>query len=77
MTINKERIQNLEESVGGLQGHISRMELGVSDKLYQLEVAINKISKVLLVKPNLAPTHARERSEQSTNWQAREHSDGG
>ena len=49
----------------------------MSDKLHQLEPAINKISEVLLAKPGSIPTHARERSEQSANWQAREHSNGG
>ena len=33
----------------------------MSDKLHQLEAAINKISKVSLAKPDSAPTHARER----------------
>ena len=47
MTTKKERIENLEESVGGLQDHISWMELGVNDKLHQQKATIDKISEVL------------------------------
>ena len=55
MTTNIELIENLEESVGGLQDHISRLELGVSDKLHQLEATINKIFEVLLAKHDQLP----------------------
>ena len=44
MATNKEKIELLEVSVGGLQDNMSRMELGINNKLHQLEVAINRIS---------------------------------
>ena len=47
MATNKERIENLEVGLGGLQANLSRMVLGVNDKLHQLENAISKISEVL------------------------------
>ncbi|KAK0605942.1 hypothetical protein LWI29_032451 [Acer saccharum] len=48
MATHKERIENLEAGLGGLQTNLSRLETGVSDKLHQLEDAISKISDVLL-----------------------------
>ena len=47
MATNKERIENLAVGLGGLQANLSRMVLGVNDKLHQLENAISKISEVL------------------------------
>lgn len=37
MTTNKERIENLEASVGGMQDQFSRMEVGLVDRMLQLE----------------------------------------
>ena len=48
MATNKERIELLEVSVGGLHDNMIRMELGVNDKLHQLEVAINRILEAIL-----------------------------
>ena len=45
MTTNKERIENLEAALGGLQANFSRIELGVTDKLQQLEIAITRYPK--------------------------------
>jgi hypothetical protein len=48
MTTIKERIENLEAALGGLQANFSRMELGVTDKLQQLEIAITRYPKFCL-----------------------------
>jgi hypothetical protein len=48
MTTNKERIENLEAALGGLQANFSRMELGVTDKLQQLESDITRYLKFCL-----------------------------
>ncbi|KAJ8758804.1 hypothetical protein K2173_000525 [Erythroxylum novogranatense] len=40
MGSNKERIELLEAGLGGLQNDVARMELGVNDKLKQIEEAI-------------------------------------
>ena len=50
MATNKERIENLEASLGGLQESFSHMELGMTDKLHHLEDAVGKICEALLVK---------------------------
>ena len=38
----------MEAGLGGLQDGMSRMELGVADKLHQLEETITKLSEALL-----------------------------
>ena len=48
MTTNKEWIENLKTSFGMLQDSLSRMELGISDKLQQLDSAISKVFDILL-----------------------------
>ena len=48
MTTNKERIENLEVGLGGLQDSMSRMELGIADKFHQMEDTINKLMEALL-----------------------------
>ena len=50
MATNKERIELLEVSVRGLYDNMIRMELGVNDKLHQLEAAINRILEAILEK---------------------------
>ena len=47
MTTNKERIENLEAGLVGIQGGFQRMELDVGNKLHQLEEAISKLSDIL------------------------------
>ena len=44
MSINKERIENLEASFEDLQTNFNRMEEVVSDNLRQIEAAINRMS---------------------------------
>ena len=57
MATNKKRIELLEVSVGGLQDTMSHMELGVNDKLHQLEVAINRISNAILPMSDPTASH--------------------
>ena len=73
MTTNKERIENLEAGLGGLQEGVHRMEMGMADKLIQLETTINRLSEVLLStkmnahfdshEPDPYPRPARENQE--------------
>lgn len=37
MSTNKERIEQLEANVGGLQYHLSQMEIGVADKFHVMK----------------------------------------
>ena len=57
MATNKERIENLEVSLGGLHDSVSRMELGMTDKLHHLEDAISKLSEALLSKNDSPSKH--------------------
>ena len=45
MANNKERIENLEARLGGLQDGMQQMEIGINDKLHQLEETINRMSE--------------------------------
>ena len=73
MTTNKERVENLEAGLGGLQEGVHRMEMGMADKLGQLETSINRLSEVLLStmtsanydlhEPDPYPRPARENQE--------------
>lgn len=45
---NKERIEQLEASVGVLQDSFSRLELGVADKLNQMEDTLKRLIETLL-----------------------------
>ena len=44
MATKKERIQNLEARLGGLQDGMQQMEIGINEKLHQLEETINRMS---------------------------------
>ncbi|TXG53425.1 hypothetical protein EZV62_022594 [Acer yangbiense] len=71
MATNKERIENLEAGLGGLQTSLSRMETGVSDKLHQLEDAISKISEVLLSNRAAFASNNSEINTNSPNGRSR------
>ena len=43
MATNKERIENLEARLGGLQDGMQQMEIGINEKLHQLEETINRM----------------------------------
>ena len=45
MATNKERIENLEARLDGLQDGLQQMEIGINDKLHQLEETINRMSE--------------------------------
>ena len=77
MATNKERIENLEVGLGGLQANLSRMELGVNDKLHQLENAISKISEVLSTRQNPTFSNVNERNGQSSYGRSCENTEGG
>ena len=72
MATNKERIELLKVSLGGLHDTMSRMELGVNDKLHQLEATVNRISEAILPKQDPNVSHAFERSENSWNGHVRD-----
>lgn len=48
MSTNKERIEQLETGLGSLQDGMSRMELGLTDKLQRMEETIHKLSEELM-----------------------------
>ncbi|RVW38210.1 hypothetical protein CK203_090939 [Vitis vinifera] len=77
MATNKERIENLEVGLGGIQANLSIMELGVNDKLHQLENAISKISEVLSTRQDPASSNINERSGQSSYGRSSENTKGG
>lgn len=58
MATNKERIELLEATPGRLKDNMSQTELGVDGKLYQLENAINRISKAILEDYDPTTAHA-------------------
>ncbi|KAJ0020848.1 hypothetical protein Pint_31497 [Pistacia integerrima] len=68
MATNKERIENLEAGLGGLQNNLSRIEMGVSDKLHQLEDAISKISEVLPFNRATSTSNNSELNDDPTEW---------
>ncbi|KAL9429100.1 hypothetical protein AB3S75_030999 [Citrus x aurantiifolia] len=45
MATNKERIENLEARLDGLQDGLQQMEIGINDKLHQLKETINRMSE--------------------------------
>ena len=48
MATNKERIEQLEAGIGSLQEGLRQVEIGVAEKMRNLEASINRMSKVLL-----------------------------
>lgn len=48
MSPNKERIKSLEVKLGNLQEGMNKIELGIVDKMSQLEVAFHRVSEALL-----------------------------
>nr|GEU58863.1 hypothetical protein [Tanacetum cinerariifolium] len=51
MATHKDRIENLETEVGSLNESVNIMELGVNEKLSQLEATINRMEKAMITKP--------------------------
>lgn len=48
MATNKESIDSLEVGLSGLQNGMQQIEIGIIDKLHQLEQTINRMSEALL-----------------------------
>ena len=76
MSTNKERIENLEASLGDLQTNFSRMELGVSDKLWQIEAVISKMSDILTTRHEVIPSNPNDHNRQSSNGLAQDQTEG-
>ncbi|XP_042941551.1 uncharacterized protein LOC122288885 [Carya illinoinensis] len=58
MGTNKERIEQLEAGLDGVQEGLHRMELGMADRLRHVEETLNRLSDVLLAnQENLIPGH--------------------
>ena len=62
MTTNKERIENLEIGLGGLQDGINRMEITLVDRMQQMEVNINKLTEALLSNKEGSSSQSIERN---------------
>ena len=64
MTTNKERIELLEEKLGGVQEGMQRMEVGITDKVQRLEETIAKLSEAFLSSRG-SPSHNNYQQEGS------------
>ncbi|RVW74045.1 hypothetical protein CK203_056398 [Vitis vinifera] len=64
MTTNKERIELLEEKLGGVQEGMQRMEVGITDKVQRLEETITKLSEAFLSSRG-SPSHNNYQQEGS------------
>ncbi|KAL6350705.1 hypothetical protein AAG906_028162 [Vitis piasezkii] len=64
MTTNKERIELLEEKLGGVQEGMQRMEVGITDKIQRLEETIAKLSEAFLSSRG-SPSHNNYQQEGS------------
>jgi len=49
MGTNKERIEQLEAGLGGVQDRLDSMEQGMVDRLHHLEETINRLTNAMLV----------------------------
>lgn len=56
MATSKERIKSLKARVGSLQECVHQMELGIADKLHQLELTINRLFEDLF-SPRVGTIH--------------------
>ena len=67
MATNKERIEQLEAGLGGLQDGMSRMELGLTDKLHQMEETIHRLSEALLSNKEESSSNTNDRNGRVRN----------
>ncbi|RVW68732.1 Transposon Tf2-2 polyprotein [Vitis vinifera] len=58
MTTNKERIEILEQGVGGLQDEVQRLGLGMNDRMQRLEESLKALSDVVLSSKAAQPSHS-------------------
>ena len=79
MATNKERIEKLEAGLGGFQDGMSRMELGIAEKLQHMEDTILKLSEALLSTKEASNSNTNDRNGRSRNnkKEFRNHSEGG
>ncbi|KAJ9176931.1 hypothetical protein P3X46_012192 [Hevea brasiliensis] len=69
MATNKERIENLEVGLRGLQNSFNTMEKGVNDKLHHLEEAINKMTALLMTNSTTASSNdSHNQPEGNRSW---------
>lgn len=47
MTSNKEQVENLEVGLGSLQDSVSRLEIGMADKLRLIEENLQRLSNAI------------------------------
>ena len=69
MSTNKERIENLEASFGDLQTKFDQMEVGVGDKLQQIEAAISQMFNILITRHETCSGSPNAQVAQSSNGQ--------
>ena len=69
MSTSRERIENLEASFGDLQTKFDRMEVGVGDKLRQIEAAISRMSDILITRHETSLGNPNAQAAQSSNGQ--------
>ncbi|GFZ01153.1 hypothetical protein Acr_14g0007880 [Actinidia rufa] len=72
MTSNKERIENLEAGLGGLQEGMDQMELGIAEKFHHLEETINRLSEALFSNKEGSSRHNHPNNRDShsrNNWE--------
>ena len=55
MATNKERIEQLEAGIGSLQEGLRQVEIGVAEKMCNLEASINRMSEDTLFKQRVEP----------------------
>ena len=79
MGTNKEQIEQLEVGLRGLQDGMSQMELGLNDKLQQMQETINKLSEALLSNKEVSSNNANDRNGRFHNNRddSKEHTEGG
>ncbi|RVW14863.1 Transposon Tf2-11 polyprotein [Vitis vinifera] len=65
MTTNKERIELLEEKLGGVQEGMQRMEVGITDKIQRLEETIAKQLSEAFLSSRGSPSHNNYQQEGS------------
>lgn len=73
MATNKERIDKLEEGLGGVQDNLQRMEMGIADKFQHLEENLVKLSDAFLA--SREPSSHNFYGRESTSKGSRESSE--
>lgn len=64
MTINKERIENIEASMGGMQYHISHAEIRLAERMIQLKDTVMRLTESLTLKREGTSSNAANRPAQ-------------